>query len=226
MDAWNAHRIVCISNWVKEDVTTHYHRDDIRVIYNPITVDKDDVCDFGDLANRYVVTEKNYFYTIAQLIPHKNLDTLIRMMDVVRKENPELPQKLLITGVNGNAADKLKKMIAEYNLENRIVLTGFLNNTERNTLYKNAHTFLFPSVFEGFGMPPIEAMLFGVNVVTTKCTCISEVTQNCATYVDDPYDEREWIEKIKNVSNAQMIDFTQYDRGRIAREYYEMLLEN
>lgn len=227
MDAYNAHCIITISNWVKEDIVKHYNRDDVKVIYNPIMIDKDDVCDLSVIENRYSVSEKSYFYTIAQLIPHKNFDTLIRMMNVIRKEHYELPQKLLITGVNGNSEYTLKRMIEEYNLKDNIILTGFLNNTERNTLYKNAHTFLFPSVFEGFGMPPIEAMLLGVNVVTTKCTCIPEVTLNSATYVENPYDEYEWIEKIEKIEKAEddLIEknFNQYNIFTISKKYVEVL---
>ena len=80
MDAWNAKKIIAISNWVKEDVEKRYHRKDIEVIYNPILVKKDEVADFTILKERYGIEKKNFFYTLSQLIPHKNIITLIKMM--------------------------------------------------------------------------------------------------------------------------------------------------
>ena len=83
--------------------------------------------------------------------------------------------------------------IARQGLEQEVTLTGFVDSAERNALYQHCRAFLFPSVFEGFGMPPIEAMLFGTVVITTDRTCIPEVTQGKANYVKDPYDVQEWI---------------------------------
>lgn len=227
MDVWNAARIVAISNWVKEDIIEKYKRKDVKVIYNPILVKKDEIVDFACLRNRYEIEEKQFFYTVSQMIPHKNLKTLIEVMDKIVNERKELPQKLLISGVNGNAANELMQLIADKNLENNIILTGFVSNEERNTLYKACFSFLFPSIFEGFGMPPVEAMLFGTKVITTKCASIPEVTQNKAIYVDDPFSVDEWIEKIKmkDIDNSAM-DFSVYDFTGIAKQYLEYLKQS
>lgn len=218
-------KILAISNWVKTDVEQKYHRNDIKVIYNPILVKKEDVLDFDDLREKYEIEQNKFFYTVSQMIPHKNLVTLIRMMNKIIQSNEELPHKLVVSGVNGSAAIELKKMIAEKKLENNIILTGFVSNEERNTLYQNCHTFLFPSIFEGFGMPPVEAMLFGNRVVTTRCASIPEVTQGKAIYVENPFDENEWITKIKlNVQEGKM-DFSVYAPENISRQYLQVLKE-
>ena len=159
------------------------------------------------------------------MIPHKNLATLIRMIEKLVDSNHKLPDKLVVSGVDGNAASELKKMICEKKLEEHIILTGFVSNEERNTLYRNCHTFLFPSVFEGFGMPPVEAMLFGSRVVTTRCASIPEVTQGKAVYVDNPFDENEWIEKISQEHQTQQLDFEVYSPERISRQYLHVLKE-
>ena len=212
----------------KQDIEQKYHRKDIDVIYVPILVKENEVVDFKILQDRYCIEKKYFFYTVSQMIPHKNLGTLIGIMDrLVHSEGKYdgLPTKLVISGVNGNYAEELKKQIKIKNLENNIVLTGFISNEERNSLYQNCHTFLFPSVFEGFGMPPIEAMLFKTRVITTKCASIPEVTQGKAVYVDNPYHVDEWIKKIQEASLQETLDFTIYDPERISKQYLQFLKE-
>lgn len=224
MDVWNASRIVAISNWVKEDIIEKYKRKDIKVIYNPILVKKEEIADFACLRDRYEIKEKQFFYTVSQMIPHKNLKTLIEVMDKIVNERKQLPQKMLISGVNGNAASELKQLIAEKHLEKNIILTGFVSNEERNTLYKECHSFLFPSVFEGFGMPPVEAMLFDAKVITTKCASIPEVTQQKAIYVENPFSVDEWIEKIcSNGLQEEKMNFDIYAPESIAKQYLNFL---
>lgn len=225
MDTLNAAKILAISNWVKNDVEQKYHRNDIKVIYNPILVKKEDVLDFNNLREKYEIEQNKFFYTVSQMIPHKNLVTLIRMMDRIIQTNEELPHKLVVSGVNGSAAIEFEKMITEKNLESNIILTGFVSNEERNTLYKNCHTFLFPSIFEGFGMPPVEAMLFGSKVVTTRCASIPEVTQDKAIYVENPFDENEWIAKIKQNNKDKEMKFDVYAPENISRQYLQVLKE-
>lgn len=225
MDAWNAARIIAISNWVKQDIEQKYHRQGIQVIYNPILIRKDEVSDFELLKQRYQIASGQFFYTVSQMIPHKNLSTLIQMMGTIVKDKCDLPHRLLISGVNGHAAGLLQQQIKEMHLEDNIVLTGFISNAERNTLYRECHTFLFPSVFEGFGMPPIEAMLFGTPVVTTRCTSIPEITQGKAIYVENPYSVEEWIEKIQTGKTDFTVDYDRYAPQKIAGEYLAYLKE-
>lgn len=225
MDVLNAARIITISHWVREDIEKVYHRKDIEVIYNPILIKEQEVCDFALVKEKYQVEKGNFFYTVSQMIPHKNLPTLINVMDKIVHGKFELPDKLVISGVNGNAAEELKRQIAEKGLQEAIVLTGYINNEERNCLYQSCHTFLFPSIFEGFGMPPIEAMLFGTRVITTKCASIPEVTQGKACYVDDPYDADEWIACLLKRAVQETLDFEVYAPEYISRKYLSFLKE-
>ncbi|MCM1387784.1 MAG: glycosyltransferase family 4 protein [Bacillus sp. (in: Bacteria)] len=231
MDVMNAARIVAISNWVKSDIVEKYHRKDIEVIYNPILVKENETVDFGVLQKKYQIEQKQFFYTVSQMIPHKNLQTLLGVMErIAGEKSGRLPNKLLISGINGNAAKELKEQIQEKNLQAAVVLTGVVSNEERNCLYQNCHTFLFPSVFEGFGMPPVEAMLFKTRVVTTRCASIPEVTQGKAVYVENPYDIDEWIKKIleakeQKVKDQTAIDFDCYAPESIARQYLAFLKE-
>ena len=226
LDVHFSRHIVAISDWVRQDILSRYHMkpDKITTIYNPIMIDPEEVVAFPELDAKYHIADKEYYYTVSQLIPHKNLDTLIEVIRQIKERDIDLPCRLLISGVNGESRKKLERQIARQGLEQEVTLTGFVDSAERNALYQHCRAFLFPSVFEGFGMPPIEAMLFGTVVITTDRTCIPEVTQGKANYVKDPYDVQEWIKVMQDpVNRIAEMDFTVYDQQRLTRQYYKVL---
>lgn len=226
MDVLNAKRIAVISNWVKSDLLSRYKCDkkEIRVIYNPVTVKKNEVLPYEILEQKYNLKSKNFYYTVAQMIPHKNLKTLIMIIDKIKREKINLPTTLVITGINGNGLNDIIQLINNLGVQENIIFTGYIDLKERNALYKECCAFLFPSVFEGFGMPLIEAMMFESTVITTECTSIPEITQNKANYVEDPYDVDNWIRIMKNPSNfSRNVDFDRYDKDRISKEYLDFI---
>ena len=103
-------------------------------------------------------------------------------------------------------------------------MAGFISNEERNTLFDKAYAFLFPSIFEGFGMPVVEGLMLGSRVITTKCTSIPEVSKGLAVYVDDPFDTDEWIEKLKEAKDLpkKTIDFPEYEKSHVASLYLKV----
>lgn len=228
VDKYFSKHIVAISEFVKKDLVDIYHfnPDKIDVIYNPILIDKSDVVSFDVVKEKYQIEKEEYYYSVSQLIPHKNFDTLIDVFKQIKDKQIGLPCKLLVSGINGNAGEALRQKLKQLNLEDSIILTGFVDNNVRNTLYQNCKAFLFPSVFEGFGMTAVEAMDWGRPVLTTKCASIPEVTQWKANYVDDPYDVDEWIQKMGCLTNrSSEVDFSKYDEVKIARKYLEIILE-
>jgi len=228
VDKYFSKHIVAISEFVKQDLVDIYHfnPDKIDVIYNPILIDKSDVVPFDTVKEKYRIEKEEYYYSVSQLIPHKNFDTLIDVFKQIKDNQTELPCKLLVSGINGNAGEALRQKLKQFDLEDNIILTGFVDNNVRNTLYQNCKAFLFPSVFEGFGMTAVEAMYWGRPVLTTKCASIPEVTQWKANYVDDPYDVEEWIQKMGCLKNqSQELDFSKYEEKKIAKKYLQLITE-
>lgn len=226
LDVHCSRHIIAISDWVREDIIERYRvaPEHITTIYNPITVDREQTVPFSRLSEKYQIEERAYYYTVAQMIPHKNLKTLIAVMERIKRDKLDLPCRLLISGVNGAGREELERQIREKGLEREITLTGFVENEERNSLYRFCRAFLFPSVFEGFGMPPIEAMLFGAVVITTDRACIPEVTQGKANYVEDPYDTTAWIAAMENpVDRIAEVDFDLYDQMKLTKKYFQVL---
>ncbi|MDD6224057.1 MAG: glycosyltransferase family 1 protein [bacterium] len=224
----NANRIVTISDFTKHDIENHFkHAKNIKRIYIPIVLNDKIKCNFNQLSKKYNIQKNQYYYTVCSLHKHKNLITLINVMEEIIKKEKKIPNILVISGVGGPQKKELENIIFEKKLEKNVILTSFVSNEERNSLIENSNIFLFPSLFEGFGMPPVEAMMLGAKVITTKCTSLYEVTDKKCEYVEDPLSTQEWINKIKEIQNmeSKKYDFTEYDKKHIARQYLDLFYE-
>ena len=167
-----------------------------RTIPNPISWKR-----FGDASRDAPFAGRPYVLTVAAQYPHKNLAVLIRAFAQLRPQFPDLllvlsgqlPQNLL--GIR-DRTNQVRDLILELGLESAAITTGYLDDAELGNLYRHATLFAFPSLFEGFGMPAVEALGFGIPTVTTRRGSLPEVTMGAAFYLDDPKNVDEWIEKL------------------------------
>lgn len=220
-------KIIAISEFDKEDIIHWYNvsQDKVIRIYNPIVIDNGNI-DFETIEKKYEIEQYNYYFALSSMLKHKNLETLLKLIEKIKTLNDSsIPNKLIISGIGGPAKKEIEMFIKDNNLEKNCVLTGFITNEERNCLYTNSYAFLFPSIFEGFGMPVIEGLVLGTNVITTKKTSIPEVSKGLAVYVDDPYDVEEWFQKIKkiDISTRKIYKFPEYDKVEVAAQYLKVL---
>ena len=201
----------------------------VLTIYDAIDL-KTEECSKDSELEKYGVEKNNYYYTVSSLLPNKNLKTIISAIEKLKKGNSEFFFPLVISGVGGGAKDELIELAESNNVVNDIILTPFVDNAERNMLYKNCRVFLFPSIFEGFGMPPIEAMAMGTPVLTTRCTSLEEVTGGLLNYIDDPLDSEKWSNSLKGILSVpdeiqKDALLNKYSRTTIAKEYLSMFRE-
>ena len=215
-------QVVTISEYCRRDLILHYPQaaDKCSVVYDPIeTVPSPLSAEV--LEEKYKVRKEHYFYCVSSMLPHKNLQTLLRVMKQRKDQGKSIP--LVLSGVGGNVSE-FESAVSELGLEGMVINTGYVSNEERDCLYENCRLFLFPSVFEGFGMPPIEAMRKGRQVVMTKESCLEEVTEGRAVDVDHPYDVEEWAEKIEAAMRTKgtVEAFPQYELQNVVEKYVEV----
>ena len=124
-----------------------------------------------------VPVHKPFFYTIGDFIERKNYESIINMMKLVKDYN------LIISGNNNKKyGEEIKKLISDNGLTNQVFLTGKVTDEGKQFFMKNCSAFLFPSIREGFGLPPIEAMSFGKPVFLSDKTSLPEIGGNAANY--------------------------------------------
>jgi glycosyltransferase involved in cell wall biosynthesis len=186
-----ADAVTVYSEFVKQDIGEHYgERAAGRVTVLPIPVSWERF-GHGTDALTEASPKRPYVLGVSSQYKHKNLATLIRAFKQVHVEMPEI--ELVLVGQLGSQlvgvsqAEDVPGLISELGLEGVVRSTGFIAAHELGDLYRGAALFVFPSIFEGFGLPPVEALGFGLPVITTRCASLVEVTRGLADYVDDPH---------------------------------------
>lgn len=119
-------------------------------------------------------TGENYLLYLGTLEPRKNLETLIDAYRRMRNRVKDCP-KLVLAGKKGWLYDSIFEMVKDYGLERDVVFTGYIAENEVAPLICGARIFLFPSLYEGFGIPPLEAMACGTPVITSDTSSLPEV---------------------------------------------------
>ena len=170
--------ITYISEFAKKDCHAHFDVPDVPefVIYNGNTITDTSV---PEDYSPPTFPEKPFLYSIGDFSPRKNFKTLVAMLTHLPDYN------LVLSGSDHSVyASELRQMVRELNLENRVLLTGKVEDTEKKFYLKHCEAFVFPSHREGFGIPPIEAMRFGKPVFISNNTSLPEIGGEHAFYWD------------------------------------------
>jgi glycosyltransferase involved in cell wall biosynthesis len=150
--------------------------------------------------------------------PHKNLERLIEAFHLVRHE-AGLDVKLVVIGDEVSKYAELRRAVHRHNLHKYVRFLGFMPDETLAVLYRLAAVFVFPSLYEGFGLPPLEAMASGAPVVTSNVSSLPEVAGDAALLVD-PYDPRAIADGIRRVLTDPALHAGLRERGlRRAAEF-------
>jgi glycosyltransferase involved in cell wall biosynthesis len=196
-----ATKVIVVSDFVRRDAIRLYGQcaEKSIVIPNPVSWDR-----FRKTPGPHPFGERPYLLSVAAHYPHKRLDVLVKAFSKIAQKRKDLllvlcgqlPEGLISVGKDVTG---LRGLISDLGLNERVCITGYLSDQEVGDLYHHALAFAFPSVFEGFGMPAVEALGFGLPTLTTRCTSLPEVTLGMAHYVDDPSDTDEWAERLESL---------------------------
>jgi glycosyltransferase involved in cell wall biosynthesis len=186
-------RIITISDWTRQRLRTHYSVASERVDVIPIGVEED-----LRSVNWTPREQDRYLLTISTLHPHKNLDTLLRAFAIFAPRQPDI--RLIIAGLKGNATEQLLRLRAELGLEARVEFTYWIPRERLRELLEHCWAFVFPSRYEGFGMPVAEALSLGIPAVCSDIPVLDEVAGQAALRFprDSPQELAAALERISN----------------------------
>jgi len=166
----------------------------ITVNYCGLSLDKKSDSD----KNRFIDYNFPYILYLGTIEPRKNLVRLIEAYNLLF-ENNETHPKLVIAGNTGWYYQEVFQKVVELNLQNEVIFTGFVNETEKNFLFKNALFFVFPSIYEGFGLPVAEAMKRGIPVLTSGVSSLPEIVGKDYSFLVDPEDVSDIKSKLEKL---------------------------
>jgi glycosyltransferase involved in cell wall biosynthesis len=148
-----------------------------REIFKPATQDE-----IGAVKREHGI-EGPYILAVGTLEPRKNFITLVRAFESLLRDTDLRPQ-LVVTGRKGWLNDSLFSEIDKLKIADRLVLTGYLSDRKLSALYSGCGAFVYPSLYEGFGLPPLEAMACGAPVIASSIGTLREVLGECARFAE------------------------------------------
>ena len=178
--AIRAKKIIAVSENTKADIVNYLgiKKDKVVVIYNGVSeIFKRDVSqeECEKLRHKLNLHEK-YILNLSNMKKHKNIETLIEAYSKLRKKGIE--QKLLLAGGGKERVKELKIYAERFNVNENVVFLQNIDFEDLPVLYRICDVFVFPSLYEGFGLPLVEAMASGVPVVTSNVSSMPEVVGN------------------------------------------------
>ncbi|KKR48954.1 MAG: glycosyl transferase, group 1 [Candidatus Magasanikbacteria bacterium GW2011_GWC2_40_17] len=196
-------KIFAPSNFVKEDILNNFKVPAKKIIitHEGLTVLPPPNPDTAAAILQKFSLQKPYFLYVGVSYPHKNLEKLI--LGFKKFQEQEKKSQLVLVGKKNYFYEKLEKF-SEQNKVPNVIFTDFVTNDELATLYQNAKAYVFPSLCEGFGLPPLEAMSFNLPIASSNTSCLPEILGNAALYFN-PVSSADITEALKRLTTDEKL---------------------
>lgn len=176
--------LITVSEFSKKEIVKYMGIDGerIEVVHNGVDCEKynrvTDLKRIEIVKNKYGI-EGEYILYLGTLEPRKNIEVLIEAYYILTEDGISLP-KLVIAGKKGWMYEQLFQRVRELRLEHQIIFTGYIEDKDSPVLMAGAELFVFPSLYEGFGIPPLEAMACGTPVIVSDAEALLEAVGDSA----------------------------------------------
>ncbi|MBI5766057.1 glycosyltransferase family 4 protein [Candidatus Falkowbacteria bacterium] len=199
--AKGAEKIIAVSEYTKNDIIKFLKvaPEKISVTYEGFDLPKDIDRDCQNIIQHFGINGEYILY-VGSAYPHKNLEKLLMAFKKIVEAKNDL--KLVLVGKKNYFYERLEQEIKKLNLQNNVILAGYCDDNQLACLYKNAKAYVFPSLIEGFGLPPLEAQSYGVPVASSNAACLPEILGDSVLYFD-PKNINDMAEKISQIINDE-----------------------
>ena len=219
---FSGHRIMKYASSVSEKYADSI-RKKLRLVYCGVdshdNADESTVSDIERMREKYGLPEE-YILSLSTLEPRKNIEMLLQAYDGILKDNEnnknntEVPV-LVLAGRKGWKTDAVLEKYSE-KLSGKLIITGFVDEEDMYLMYKSAKCFVFPSRYEGFGLPPAEAMAAGTPVLACHCASMPEILGDAAMYFE-PGNIEDMKSKIIKLASLKTRERNKMIKAGIAR---------
>lgn len=217
----NSDIIITGSNFTKQEILQrlNFKEEKVKVIYHGVNHDIFKV--YEDIQLDFDLPKK-FIFSVGSIEPRKNLLGLLKAYNLLPKSLKD-EYKLVLAGFKGWENKEIMEQI-EFN-KDYIHYLGFITDEQLAKVYNKATCFVFPSFYEGFGLPPIEAMASGTPVISSDQTSMPEVCQDAAIYCN-PYNIQDISNKIELLLNDKKLQSKLIKKGLIkAKEHTKVFKE-
>ncbi|MFA6587858.1 MAG: glycosyltransferase family 1 protein [Patescibacteria group bacterium] len=203
----NAEQILTVSEFTKQDIQKFFGYDPqkITVTYEAVEAFLRPQMPEPQILEKYKIA-KPYLLYVGNAYPHKNLEKLIEFMKKLPASHQNF--QMVIVCKPDYFLKRLQAEVEASGLINKFNFPGFIPDAELGVLYRQAHAYIFPSLYEGFGIPPLEAMSQGTPVLSSNVACLQEVLGEAAIYFN-PHDANAMIDALigldQNPNSRQVI---------------------
>ena len=210
--------VICDSEYTRQDFCGYTGMPVERTFVNPLAAAPhfhpiQDPTAVDMMRQRYKLPAGNYFLSLAShLHPRKNLKHLVDCFFRLLAEHPHLDVNLVLAGSTRFRSGTALLDPAFAQFHDRIMFTGYVADADLSALYGGATAFIYPSLYEGFGLPPLEAMCCGTPVITSNTTSLPEVVGDAGILVD-PLDRDALTQAMLSLLKDSALGQTLRDRG-------------
>lgn len=215
---------ITVSENSKQDILTYYDVDPDKIVvtYQPIALPPLEATDeeVAFSLRRYGLDYQNYLLFVGAIEPKKNVG---RLLDAYALMDIDMP--LVIVGKKGwlweDELGKTAFMFEGKENKKQVKLLEYISADSLRYIYRGAYCLVFPSLYEGFGLPPLEAMNFGCPVITSNLSCLPEICGDAALYVD-PYDVRDIRDKLETLLGDPALRSQLVRAGKVNAQTFSM----
>jgi glycosyltransferase involved in cell wall biosynthesis len=195
--------IITVSECSKRDILKFFPIDETKVFVTPLAADDKykplDRTNCKNILKENYNIDKPFILYIGGFSPRKNVKSLIISFSEIYKDLQKEYQ-LLLVGANKDDGNSLKQLITNVNMDSKIKFTGFVPEEVLPIFYNTCDVFVYPSLYEGFGLPPLEAMSCGTPVITSNISSIPEVVGDGGILID-PFNTESLKNALKDILN-------------------------